>query len=148
MPQDPFFLYMPFSHVHTTASNQPEKQYAGCDFKNKTRRGAFGDALAEADFIASAVRFPSSCPVDCNLTQQCNTAKQSTIQSVRTSAQPNVLIDAINLAWRNRADLLQCSECLSQAGCQVIDKLEQHNLSKNTLVLFSSDKCVVQQWLI
>jgi arylsulfatase A len=28
--EDPFFLYMPFSHVHTTASNQPEKQYASC----------------------------------------------------------------------------------------------------------------------
>ena len=27
--QEPFFLYLPFSHVHTTASNQPEKQYAG-----------------------------------------------------------------------------------------------------------------------
>ncbi len=47
----PFFLYMPFSHVHTTASNQPEKQYAGCQFQNKTRRGKFGDALAEADWL-------------------------------------------------------------------------------------------------
>lgn len=33
--------------MHTTASNQPEKQYAGCDFQNTTRRGKFGDALAE-----------------------------------------------------------------------------------------------------
>lgn len=48
---DPFFLYMPFSHVHTTAGNQPEKQYAGCAFKNTTRRGKFGDALAESDWI-------------------------------------------------------------------------------------------------
>merc|ERR1719456_313877 len=47
----PFMLYMPFSHVHTTAGNQPEKQYAGCAFKNTTRRGKFGDALAEADWI-------------------------------------------------------------------------------------------------
>jgi len=47
----PFFLYMPFSHVHTTAPNQPERQYAGCAFQNKTRRGKFGDALAEADWI-------------------------------------------------------------------------------------------------
>jgi arylsulfatase A len=47
----PFFLYMPFSHVHTTAGNQPDKQYAGCAFKSTTRRGAFGDALAEADWI-------------------------------------------------------------------------------------------------
>jgi len=48
---DPFFLYMAFSHVHTTASNQPEKQYAGCPFQNSTRRGKFGDALAEADWL-------------------------------------------------------------------------------------------------
>mmetsp|Transcript_56321 Transcript_56321/g.180831 ORF Transcript_56321/g.180831 Transcript_56321/m.180831 type:complete len:599 (+) Transcript_56321:53-1849(+) len=51
----PFFLYMPFSHVHTTAANQPEKQYAGCPFKNTTRRGAFGDALAEVDWIVGNV---------------------------------------------------------------------------------------------
>lgn len=48
---EPFLLYMPFSHVHTTAGNQPEKQYAGCAFKNTSRRGAFGDALSEADWI-------------------------------------------------------------------------------------------------
>ena len=57
---DPFFLYMPFSHVHTTASNQPEKQYAGCPwggraFQNTTRRGKFGDALAETDAIVAEV---------------------------------------------------------------------------------------------
>ncbi|EDQ85419.1 uncharacterized protein MONBRDRAFT_11941 [Monosiga brevicollis MX1] len=74
--ENPFFLYMPFrcdmavsphstlaamsssslkltrldSHVHTTAANQPEKQYAGCQFKNTSRRGMFGDALAEVDW--------------------------------------------------------------------------------------------------
>eukprot|EP00656_Telonema_subtile_P054361 TRINITY_DN8111_c0_g1_i1.p1 TRINITY_DN8111_c0_g1~~TRINITY_DN8111_c0_g1_i1.p1 ORF type:complete len:550 (-),score=140.29 TRINITY_DN8111_c0_g1_i1:222-1871(-) len=53
--EHPFFLYMPFSHVHTTAGNQPQKQFAGCAFKNSTRRGMFGDALSEADSIASAV---------------------------------------------------------------------------------------------
>jgi len=47
----PFFLYVALSHVHTTASNQPEMQYAGCSFKNQTSRGIFGDALAEADWI-------------------------------------------------------------------------------------------------
>ena len=36
----PFFLYMPFSHVHTTAGNQPQKQYASCQFQNVTSRGA------------------------------------------------------------------------------------------------------------
>jgi len=51
----PFFLYLPFSHVHTTAANQPEKQYCDCEHKNATRRGAFGDALAEADTLVGQV---------------------------------------------------------------------------------------------
>ena len=51
----PFFLYMPFSHVHTTAGNQPQKQYASCQFVNKTDRGAFGDALAEVDWLIGEV---------------------------------------------------------------------------------------------
>jgi len=53
--EDPFFLYMPFSHVHTTASNQPQKQYAACQFQNTSERGAFGDALAEVDWIVGNV---------------------------------------------------------------------------------------------
>ena len=52
---DPFFLYMPFSHVHTTNELQPEMQYCGCEFKNKTSRGAFGDALAEIDWMVGNV---------------------------------------------------------------------------------------------
>lgn len=52
---NPFFLYMPFSHVHTTAGNQPAKQYAGCAWRNTTGRGPFGDALAEADWIVGNV---------------------------------------------------------------------------------------------
>jgi arylsulfatase A len=52
---DPFFLYMPFSHVHTTAGNMPEKQYAGCQWKNTSRRGPFGDALSEVDWIIGNV---------------------------------------------------------------------------------------------
>jgi len=52
---DPFFLYMPFSHVHVTADDQPDKQFCGCDFKNKTDRGAFGNALAEVDWIVGEV---------------------------------------------------------------------------------------------
>jgi arylsulfatase A-like enzyme len=51
----PFFLYMPFSHVHTTASNQPEEQYCDCEHKNATKRGAFGDALAEVDELVGKV---------------------------------------------------------------------------------------------
>jgi len=58
----PFLLYVPFSHVHTTTNTQPEKQYAGCPwgspprtFKNSTRRGAFGDALAEVDAIVASM---------------------------------------------------------------------------------------------
>jgi len=52
---EPFFLYMPFSHVHVCEDNQPEKQYASCRFKNTTRRGPFGDALAETDWIIGNV---------------------------------------------------------------------------------------------
>jgi arylsulfatase A-like enzyme len=52
---DPFLLYMPFSHVHTTAGNQPSEQYAGCMFKGKSDRGPFGDALAEVDWIVGNV---------------------------------------------------------------------------------------------
>merc|ERR1719247_1937578 len=51
----PFFLYMPFSHVHTTAGNQPQKQYASCMFQNTSDRGAFGDALSEVDWIVGNV---------------------------------------------------------------------------------------------
>lgn len=47
----PFFLYVPFSHVHTTWHEQPQSQYAGCAFQNTTARGAFGDALAEVDWM-------------------------------------------------------------------------------------------------
>jgi len=53
--EEPFFLYVALSHVHTTAINQPELQYAGCSFKNLTSRGPFGDALAEADWIIGNV---------------------------------------------------------------------------------------------
>ena len=52
---DPFFLYLPFSHVHTTRPNQPNEQYCGCPYKNATKRGAFGDALAETDALVGAV---------------------------------------------------------------------------------------------
>lgn len=48
--EDPFFLYLPFSHVHTTRST-PEEQYAGCKFQGSTQRGSFGDALEESDWI-------------------------------------------------------------------------------------------------
>ena len=51
----PFFLYLPFSHVHTTRPNQPNEQYCGCPYKNATKRGAFGDALAETDALVGAV---------------------------------------------------------------------------------------------
>ena len=48
-------LYMPFSHVHTTSGNQPQKQYASCMFQNTSERGAFGDALAEVDWLVGNV---------------------------------------------------------------------------------------------
>lgn len=47
----PFFLYFAFAHVHTSDFNQPGNQYAGCDFRGATRRGGFGDALAEVDWV-------------------------------------------------------------------------------------------------
>ena len=53
--KDPFFLYMPFSHVHTTAGNQPQEQYASCKFQNTSARGVFGDALSEVDWIVGNV---------------------------------------------------------------------------------------------
>jgi arylsulfatase A len=52
---EPFFLYMPFSHVHTTNGNQPQNQYASCRFQNTSKRGAFGDALAEVDWLIGSV---------------------------------------------------------------------------------------------
>lgn len=52
---DPFFLYVPFAHVHVTSAAQPELQYAGCDFHGATKRGKFGDALAEADSIVGNI---------------------------------------------------------------------------------------------
>ncbi|KAL3907341.1 MAG: hypothetical protein SGILL_008917, partial [Bacillariaceae sp.] len=52
---NPFFLYVPFSHVHVTSNSQKEKQYAGCGFQNSTKRGKFGDALAEADWIVGNI---------------------------------------------------------------------------------------------
>lgn len=51
----PFFLYLPFSHVHTTMPNQPEEQFCSCEHKNATRRGAFGDALADVDALVRDV---------------------------------------------------------------------------------------------
>lgn len=53
--EQPFFLYVPFSHVHTTHNSQPQRQYAGCDWQNATRRGPFGDALAELDHMVGAI---------------------------------------------------------------------------------------------
>eukprot|EP00536_Pseudo-nitzschia_multiseries_P001825 jgi/Psemu1/322277/estExt_fgenesh1_pg.C_230042 len=53
---NPFFLYVPFSHVHTTAHGSTrENQYAGCNFRDTTKRGIFGDALAETDWIAGNI---------------------------------------------------------------------------------------------
>jgi hypothetical protein len=45
---EPMLLYIAFSHVHTATRNIPNgRQYAGCGFVNSTKRGPFGDALAE-----------------------------------------------------------------------------------------------------
>jgi arylsulfatase A-like enzyme len=52
---EPFFLYVPFSHVHVTSASQPERQYAGCRFQNSTLRGKYGDALKEADDMVGTI---------------------------------------------------------------------------------------------
>lgn len=57
----PFFLYMPFQHVHATSGfnddweKMPNFQYTGCDFRKATKRGAYGDALAEVDWMVGNV---------------------------------------------------------------------------------------------
>ena len=52
LEDNPFFLYIAASHVHTATPNIPDyEQYAGCPFVNSTARGRFGDALAEIDWL-------------------------------------------------------------------------------------------------
>ena len=57
----PFFLYVPFSHVHATTGRTshnetlPHEQYASCQYQNKTKRGPFGDALAEVDWMVGNI---------------------------------------------------------------------------------------------
>lgn len=41
--------------MHVTSGSQKGNQYAGCNFQNSTRRGKFGDALAEADWIVGNI---------------------------------------------------------------------------------------------
>lgn len=59
--QSPFLLYFSFSHVHATTGRTshnetlPHEQYASCQFQNKTKRGPFGDALAEVDWMVGNV---------------------------------------------------------------------------------------------
>jgi len=59
---EPFLLYVPFSHVHATSGRnehfdpQPNhQQYASCPFQGKSKRGAFGDALSEIDWMVGNV---------------------------------------------------------------------------------------------
>ena len=44
----PFFLYFAFGHVHTP-------QYAGAEQAGKSKRGIFGDSMAEVDASVGAV---------------------------------------------------------------------------------------------
>ena len=58
---DPFLLYFPFSHVHATSGkneqwdSMPNMQYASCQFRNTSKRGPFGDALSEVDWMIGNV---------------------------------------------------------------------------------------------
>jgi len=48
----PFFLYVPFTHVHVTLVDEVYgMQYAGCRFRGQSSRGGFGDALLEVDWM-------------------------------------------------------------------------------------------------
>ena len=58
----PFFVYFAFGHVHTATPNinpfsspYAGKQYAGCAFNGTSRRGLFGDALAEGERVCMYV---------------------------------------------------------------------------------------------
>lgn len=59
---EPFFLYFPFSHVHASSGQNeaeqrmPNFQYSSCQFRNTSRRGAFGDALSEVDWMIGNVQ--------------------------------------------------------------------------------------------
>lgn len=55
----PFFLYVPFSHLHTAflgLSPFMQRNYAGCRFRKKSPLGDLGDAIAETDWIVGNVR--------------------------------------------------------------------------------------------
>mmetsp|Transcript_137890 Transcript_137890/g.428501 ORF Transcript_137890/g.428501 Transcript_137890/m.428501 type:complete len:582 (+) Transcript_137890:65-1810(+) len=53
---DPFFLYVPFSHVHTAYNSKDGAyQYAGCKFRGRSSLGPFGDALAETDWVVGNI---------------------------------------------------------------------------------------------
>ena len=49
------FLYLAFTHVHTATPNIPGLQYSGCNFVNQSRRGTFGDAVTEMDWMVGEV---------------------------------------------------------------------------------------------
>lgn len=51
----PFFLYVPFNHVHTTDMSQPDMQYSGCRFRGVSPRGGFGDAVMEMDWLVGNI---------------------------------------------------------------------------------------------
>jgi arylsulfatase A len=58
---DPFFLYVPFTHVHATSgmaddwSDRNNEQYAQCGTQGKTKRGSYGDALADVDSLVGEI---------------------------------------------------------------------------------------------
>ena len=61
-PDQPFLVYFAFGHVHTATPNVDPlsnpyagKQYAACESYGTSRRGLFGDALAEVDQAVDAL---------------------------------------------------------------------------------------------
>jgi len=53
--RDPFLLYVSFQHPHVTVSQQEDGQYSNGAFYHKSRRGRFGDAVEEMDWIVGQI---------------------------------------------------------------------------------------------
>jgi len=51
----PFLLYMSFQHPHVTVSQQEDGQYSNGAFYHVSRRGRFGDAVEEMDWIVGQI---------------------------------------------------------------------------------------------
>jgi len=53
--KSPFLLYVSFQHPHTTVAQQEDRQYSNGAFYHVSRRGRFGDAVEEMDWIVGQI---------------------------------------------------------------------------------------------